>query len=175
MPLQTLYRACFFYYDSLDWRKKNKLNIFCSTTVSSKEEAIKYLDDNVYKMYAKLLTKFVGKAFTVKNLGDHYYLIESGNIVGFTALGDITPVYKIHPGYYKYRHFNVYKYSDKLIVKDFVGNLLGTIEFTNDIKDQAFNEAFDLVDKYANDPKYLKDHDFNGFMKRKKKARFIYE
>lgn len=174
MPLQTLYRACFFYYDSLDWRKKNKLNIFCSTTVSSKEEAIKYLDDNVYKMYAKLLTKFVGKAFTVKNLGDHYYLIESGNIVGFTALGDITPVYKIHPGYYKYRHFNVYKYSDKLIVKDFVGNLLGTIEFTNDIKDRTFNEAFDLVDKYANDPKYLKEHRFSDFIKKKKEGS-IYE
>lgn len=175
MPLQTLYRACFFYYDHLDWSKKQKLNIFRSITVSSKDEAKTYLDDNVYKMYAKLLTKFVGKAFTVKNLGDCYYLIESNKIVGFTALGDITPVYKIHPGYYKYKHFNVYKYSDKFIVKDFVGNLLGTIRFTNDTKDQALNEAFDLVDKYANDSKYLREYDFNGFMKRKKKEGSIYE
>ena len=66
-------------------------------------------------MYAKLLTKFVGKAFTIKNIGDCYYLTESNNILGFTALGDICPVYKIHSGHYKYRHFNVYKYSNKFI------------------------------------------------------------
>lgn len=173
MPLQTLYRACFFYYDSLDWKKKDKLNIFCSTTTSSKEEAKKYLDDNVFRMYAKLLTKFIGKAFTIKNLGDCYYLMESNNITGFIAVGDICPVYKIHPGCYKYRHFYVYKYFNKFIAKDFADNILGTIQFTIDTKDQALNEAFDLVDKYANDPKYLKDHDFSGFMNKKKEGNYI--
>lgn len=163
-----LYRACIYYSKTPNSKDADRFYTMYSETTTDRKTALELVESWIPKAYDNILLMYPGISFTIKKIGGCSYIRPSESIIGFTAVGGIYEVHKHETCRWTYKHFNIYKYSGKFIINDFNHSYLDTVYFTKETESEAFNKALDIVDQYANWPKYLRDHKFGNAISKEK-------